>query len=65
MIKECLRLTDDDLSRVGRERIEWAWRKMPVLKQIKDEWEQSLPLKGLKSLPVFIFLLKQQILLGY
>ena len=48
MIKECLRLTDNDLSRVGRERIEWAWRKMPVLQQIKDDWEQSLPLKGIK-----------------
>ncbi|MGB4428961.1 MAG: adenosylhomocysteinase [Thermacetogeniaceae bacterium] len=48
MVKECLRLTDNDLSRVGKERIEWAWRKMPVLQQIKEDWEQSLPLKGIK-----------------
>ncbi|MDD3314632.1 MAG: adenosylhomocysteinase [Syntrophaceticus sp.] len=48
MIKECLRLTDDDLSKVGKQRIEWAWRKMPVLQSIWKEWEQSLPLKGIK-----------------
>jgi adenosylhomocysteinase len=48
MSTECLRLTDEDLSRVGKERIEWAWRKMPVLHQIRAEWEQSLPLKGIK-----------------
>jgi adenosylhomocysteinase len=48
MIKECLRLTDDDLGKVGKQRIEWAWRKMPVLQSIWKEWEQSLPLKGIK-----------------
>ena len=45
--QECLRLTDNDLSRVGgTHRVGLA--KMPVLQQIKDDWEQSLPLKGIK-----------------
>lgn len=48
MTKECLRLTDDELSSVGKQRIEWAWRKMPVLQRIWKEWEQSQPLKGVK-----------------
>lgn len=48
MTQECLRITDGDLSRSGKERIEWAWRKMPVLQQICGEWKESLPLKGIK-----------------
>ena len=48
MSQECLRLVDEDLSRIGKERIEWAWRKMPVLHQIQKEWEASLPLQGIK-----------------
>jgi adenosylhomocysteinase len=47
---ECqsLRLTDEELGRIGEERIEWAWRKMPVLHQVRADWEQSRPLSGVK-----------------
>ncbi|AFV11069.1 adenosylhomocysteinase AhcY [Thermacetogenium phaeum DSM 12270] len=47
---ECsyLRLTDEDMGRNGAERIEWAWRKMPVLQQVRDEWERTQPLSGVK-----------------
>ncbi|HHV35628.1 MAG TPA: adenosylhomocysteinase [Syntrophomonadaceae bacterium] len=48
MATKCLRLTDEDLSRLGKQRIEWAWRKMPVLQRIRTEWEESHPLKGVK-----------------
>lgn len=48
MINKCLQLTDDELSGIGKQRIEWAWRKMPVLQRIRQEWEQSQPLKGVK-----------------
>jgi len=49
MATKCLRLTDEDLSRLGKQgALEWAWRKMPVLQRIRTEWEESHPLKGVK-----------------
>ncbi len=48
MVRECLRLTDEDLSSIGQQRVEWAWRKMPVLQRINEKWEKTLPLKGIK-----------------
>jgi len=45
---DCLALKDEDLSKKGEQRIEWAWRKMPVLQQIRREWEEKQPLKGIR-----------------
>ncbi len=44
----CLTLRDENLGKLGERRIEWAWRKMPVLRQIRREWEESQPLKGIR-----------------
>lgn len=43
-----LTLRNEDLSKKGEQRIGWAWRKMPVLHQIKTEWEQTQPLAGVR-----------------
>jgi adenosylhomocysteinase len=32
----------------GKKRIEWAERDMPVLRQVREEFEKSLPFKGMK-----------------
>lgn len=44
----CLALKDERLAEKGRKRIEWAWRKMPVLQKIMQEWKETLPLKGVR-----------------
>ncbi|MEA5619019.1 adenosylhomocysteinase [Cronbergia sp. UHCC 0137] len=36
------------LAPLGRQRIEWAGREMPVLKQIRDRFEQEKPFAGLR-----------------
>ncbi|AKG22107.1 adenosylhomocysteinase [Calothrix sp. 336/3] len=36
------------LAPLGRQRIEWAGREMPVLKQIRDRFEQEKPFAGIK-----------------
>ncbi|MEY3255317.1 MAG: hypothetical protein RLZZ29_448 [Cyanobacteriota bacterium] len=36
------------LAPLGRQRIDWAGREMPVLKQIRDRFEQEKPFAGLK-----------------
>lgn len=43
-----LTLLDEDLGRKGERRIEWAWRKMPVLQQVRQEWEKTQPLRGVR-----------------
>jgi len=35
---------DLGLAPLGRQRIEWAGREMPVLKQIRDRFEKESPL---------------------
>lgn len=39
---------DMNLVEEGRNLMEWAYNHMPVLKKIRDEFEKSKPLKGLK-----------------
>ncbi|OGF62236.1 MAG: adenosylhomocysteinase [Candidatus Fischerbacteria bacterium RBG_13_37_8] len=41
-------IKDIGLSQKGKDRIEWAERWMPVLKQIRETFIKSQPLKGLK-----------------
>ncbi|MBF2065524.1 MAG: adenosylhomocysteinase [Calothrix sp. C42_A2020_038] len=36
------------LASLGRQRIEWAGREMPVLKQIRDRFEKEKPFAGIK-----------------
>lgn len=43
-----LALKDERLAEKGRQRIEWAWRKMPVLRRIMQEWEETRPLQGVR-----------------
>lgn len=45
---EELRLTSPGLAAAGEQRVEWAWRKMPVLQRIRSEWEKTQPLKGVR-----------------
>ena len=37
-----------DLSSSGRKKIDWAWRFMRVLREIRNKYEDEKPLKGLK-----------------
>ncbi len=39
---------DMSLAKLGRKRIEWANQDMPVLAQIRDEFQKGKPLKGLR-----------------
>ncbi len=39
---------DISLAAKGRERIEWASREMPVVKQIRDRFSSEKPLKGIR-----------------
>ena len=39
---------DQSLAAEGRVRIEWAYREMPVLRQIRERFVKEKPLKGLK-----------------
>jgi len=43
-----LLLTDEGLAEKGRQKIEWAWKKMPVLRQIKEVWDREKPLDGVR-----------------
>jgi adenosylhomocysteinase len=45
---EELLLKDEVLGRKGEQRIEWAWQKMAVMRQVREEWEQSHPLQGIR-----------------
>lgn len=38
----------EELVSLGKARIEWAWRHMPVLRKIAEEFEKDRPLQGLK-----------------
>lgn len=48
MAGEELRIRDTGLAEKGRQKIEWAWRKMPVLQEIYSEWERKRPLAGVR-----------------
>ncbi len=39
---------DRGLAESGRRRIEWADGQMPVLRQIREDWEQTRPLTGVR-----------------
>ncbi|MFC1934692.1 adenosylhomocysteinase [Chloroflexota bacterium] len=39
---------DDSLAEAGRQRIEWAFREMPVLKLIKERFAVEKPMRGVK-----------------
>lgn len=41
-------IKDIKLASVGKKRIEWAEREMPVLRQIKTRFENQKPLKGIR-----------------
>ncbi|HIK37438.1 MAG TPA: adenosylhomocysteinase [Geminocystis sp. M7585_C2015_104] len=41
-------IKDINLAPIGRQRIEWAAREMPVLKQIKARFAQEKPLQGIR-----------------
>jgi adenosylhomocysteinase len=41
-------IKDIKLASVGKKRIEWAEREMPVLRQIKARFEKQKPLKGIR-----------------
>lgn len=41
-------IKDINLASVGHQRIEWAGREMPVLKQIRDRFAQEKPLEGIR-----------------
>ncbi|MEO0294000.1 MAG: adenosylhomocysteinase [candidate division WOR-3 bacterium] len=40
-------IANESLSKEGIERIEWAWNFMPVLRNIKENFEKEKPLKGI------------------
>lgn len=41
-------IRDTGLSKKGRQRIEWAWREMPVLRRLCERLRQDTPLQGLR-----------------
>ncbi len=41
-------IADQDLADLGRRRIEWAGRRMPVLAAIRERFEKEQPLAGIK-----------------
>jgi len=41
-------IKDISLAELGRKRIEWAGREMPVLKQIQERFREEQPLKGIR-----------------
>jgi adenosylhomocysteinase len=41
-------IKDESLAKAGRKRIEWAEREMPVLRLIRERFEQERPLEGMK-----------------
>ncbi|NLC85167.1 MAG: adenosylhomocysteinase [Ruminococcaceae bacterium] len=41
-------IKDIGLAAAGEQKIQWAWRHMPVLKQIAAEFEQTRPFAGLR-----------------
>ena len=42
-------ITDMKLAPEGKKRIQWADNDMPVLKQIREKWSKTKPLKGVKT----------------
>ncbi|MEJ7839331.1 MAG: adenosylhomocysteinase [Thermomicrobiales bacterium] len=41
-------IKDPSLASAGRRRIEWAAREMPVLRQIREQFEKEQPFKGIR-----------------
>ena len=41
-------IKDITLSKIGKQRIEWAAREMPVLNSIKSRFKEQKPLKNLR-----------------
>ena len=42
-------ITNIKLAPQGKKRIEWSDHDMPVLKQIRQKWIKTKPLKGIKT----------------
>ena len=42
---------DESLAVLGKQRIEWAGREMPVLRQIQERFAKEKPLSGIKKKP--------------
>ena len=47
MMKDFI-VKDINLAEVGKKRVEWARRQMPVLQIIRDRYEKEKPLDGIK-----------------
>lgn len=41
-------IRDKNLKSIGKDRIEWAERQMPVLRKIRERFEKEKPLKGIR-----------------
>jgi adenosylhomocysteinase len=41
-------IKDPSLAETGRQRIEWAYREMPVIKLIRERFSKEKPLKGVR-----------------
>jgi adenosylhomocysteinase len=48
VLKKNSDVKDIKLAEIGRQRMEWSAREMPVLKSIKDRFAREKPLKGIK-----------------
>ncbi len=41
-------IQDIQLAEIGRQRIEWAWQEMPVLRELSDRFSKTQPLAGIR-----------------
>ena len=48
MIKKNYDIKDPSLAEAGQQRIEWAYREMPVIKLIRERFGKEKPLKGIR-----------------
>ncbi len=48
MIKSQYEIKDPSLAEAGRQRIEWAYREMPVVKLIRERFGKEKPLSGIR-----------------
>ena len=48
MTPENYEIKDPSLAEAGRQRIEWAYREMPVVRLIRERFTKEKPLKGVR-----------------
>lgn len=41
-------IKDPDLAEQGYKRIDWAWQKMPVLRELAERFSKERPLQGIR-----------------